>query len=402
MRRRDCYSAASALLAGSLTLLLTGCDHAPAAMPVTAVLGESASAEGFAKAERGVPIQLPIDHGPHDDYRSEWWYLTIALQDPDGNDVGVQFTVFRQALQPPVRKGPDTDQDSIPETETPTESGCAWCADQAWLGHLALTDAAAERHWHAERLSRGVAALAGARAEPFAVWIDDWQLRSDGDEFAPLRLTAGDTDFSIDLTLEGGSLLLQGDQGYSPKGPDQASHYFSITRLQADGVVVRNGVRSDVTGLGWLDREWSTSVLSAGQRGWDWVSLQLDDGRDLMAFRLRRDDARRDPFDQAVLRSADGQERRFSADEFDLRPTRTWTDQAGNRWPTGFDLEIGGERFSIEAAIQDQLMQTLITYWEGLVIARDANGERVGAGYLELTGYGDGDLQATQRAGGRH
>lgn len=375
-------------LGACLLAALTGCGDGQDAVPVAELLGaDDESVTGFAQAERGYEITLPADHGPHPAFRSEWWYLTVALQDDSGADLGVQFTVFRQALQP--------DQNAAPEP-------CQWCSNQAWLAHVALTDSRSGKHLHAERFSRGVGALAGARAEPFAVWLEDWRLASMGAAFEPLRLVAWTEEFAINLTLSGGDLMLQGEAGYSPKGPGQASHYFSVPRLAARGTIELDGQRSVVTGRGWLDREWSTSVLSSGQRGWDWLSLQLDDGRDLMAFRLRRDDNVRDPFDQAILRQPDGAVRRFAADEFTLRPLRFWTDEHGDTWPTAFELVLGEEVLTVEAAIDDQLMRTLVRYWEGLIIARSASGERVGTGYLELTGYGDGDTQASRGVGSRN
>lgn len=375
----------------SLACALIACSGDEPAVTVTELLGDGEDREGFAQAERGRSIDLPSDHGPHNSFRSEWWYLTVALQDAAGNDYGVQFTVFRQALSPPEAAADAVDR-------------CLWCADQAWLGHLALTDVERVKHWHAERLSRGVDALAGAAASPFAVWIEDWRMDSVGPSFTPLKVTASGEAFEVDLTLEGGALLLQGDGGFSAKGPGQASHYFSMPRLRASGRVSAEGQSVAVSGLGWLDREWSTSVLSSGQRGWDWLSLQLDDGRDIMAFRLRRDSGQADPFDQAVVRSRDGIERHLGAGEFSLTPVRFWADELGVEWPTAFELTLVGEpeTLLVEAALDDQLMRTLVRYWEGLVVARDSSGRRIGSGYLELTGYGDDDDAAARGAGPRN
>lgn len=340
-------------------------------MPVTQLLGGSGGTDGFAVAEQGVAMELPADHGAHNAFRSEWWYFTAVLSDAEGSPFGVQFTIFRQALRPP--------QGTPPE--------CDWCADHAWLGHVAITDVNGGRHEHLERLARGSPGLAGAVAKPFSVWVDGLSATSVGAEFLPLRLFARSADVDIDLTLgPGGRLVLQGDRGYSAKGPNQASHYFSMTRLPVTGTLTVSQRSHQVTGHAWLDREWSTSVLSGGQRGWDWLALSLADGRDVMAFRLRRADASRDPFDQAIVIDARNQ-RRYTPEHFALEPTRVWRDERGASWPVGWRLQIADEVFHIDAMLDDQLMRTMVRYWEGLVRVSDADGTEIGRGYLELTGY---------------
>ncbi len=359
-----------------------------------AVLGDAQLAADFARASPNIALQFPQDHGPHPQFRSEWWYLTLMLEDAQGKEYGGQFTLFRQALA----AGPESRSDN------------PWHTAQVYLAHLAVTDVAGGRHRFAERLSRARPELAGVVAKPFAAWLENWRLASLGTALLPLSLRAATDSFAWDLTLDSNRpLVQQGHSGYSAKGPGQGSHYYSLTRLQVQGSLRLDGRAVAVQGSGWLDREWSTSVLSAGQQGWDWFALQLHDGRDLMMFRLRRDDCNRDPYDHGVLVGADGRSQRLGAEQFTLTPLRQWQGpehadllpaavcQAGGEasgspgsgpWPLEWQLQLGDEQFRIRAALFDQRMRTSVQYWEGLVHVYDAAGEaKVGRGYMELTGY---------------
>lgn len=378
--------------------LLAGCvPPAPeadrAGLRLGAVLGAGAHDAGFAKAEMPRAFAFPADHGAHPAFRSEWWYLTAALES-GGRAFGVQFTVFRQALFP---GGPAQDP---------------WRNGQAWLGHLALTDVAAGRHRHAQRLARGHPALAGAEAGvasdaalaeagaarpgpappgAFSLWLEGWRLegRQLTQRDGLWRLDAAAEDFSISLRLaQTKPIVLQGDRGLSVKGPGQASYYYSIPRLRAEGQLQIDGATHAATGLAWLDREWSTSMLSEQQLGWDWFALMLDSGEDLMAFRMRRSDGRRDPWDRAARIDQAGAVRHLQPEDFRLAPLGWWRDERGAAWPVRWSLQIEQAHWQIVAAIEDQRMDALLTYWEGLVEVRDEAGRRLGRGYMELTGYG--------------
>ncbi len=395
-------SAACPLL---LCVLLAACTESAeqAAVPggalrVGAVLGETEVA-GFALAEVPRRFAFPRDHGPHPAFRSEWWYLTATLEDDAGREFGVQFTVFRQALAPPAGGA----------------GGNRWATAQVYLGHLAVTDVAAGRHREAERFARGHPALAGARADPFAVWLEDWRLADDGEGWRLQARSAGDADaFAIDLRLDDEApIYFQGEQGLSRKGPGQASYYYSMPTMKASGTLQLDGRSVAVRGTGWLDREWSTSVLSAGQVGWDWFALKLDDGRSLMAFQLRREDGRRDPFDQGLLVSAGGDSQALGAGDFNLEAERFWTDERGVRWPVVWRLSLaaapvagthlaahGPEVFRIRSLVDDQRMDLSVRYWEGIVAVEAPSGKRLGRGYLEMTGY-DRSSESGERSGER-
>jgi predicted secreted hydrolase len=338
-----------------------------------AVLGDAPS-DGFARADRPWGFEFPRDHGPHPEFRSEWWYLTASLRAANGDEFGIQFTLFRQALRAaPVVGGP-------------------WDASQIYLAHVALTDVAAGTHRKAERLTRGHPRLAGVQAAPFRAWIDGWSLTASGERLEGLVLDTSTSDFALALRFDPlKPVVLQGDRGLSPKGPGQASYYYSVPRLAVEGRIERQGAVVEVTGTAWLDREWSTGVLSDDQEGWDWFALQLTSGEELMVFQMRRGDGSRDPYDQGMWVDAAGQGRHLTVGDFAMEPLRVWRDNRGTAWPVAWTLSLSGpggpRRLRVEAAVDDQRMDTLLTYWEGLVWVFDEAGRRVGSGYLEMTGY---------------
>lgn len=329
---------------------------------------------GFARADSPRTFVFPEDHGPHPRYRSEWWYLTATLASDDGDEYGLQFTLFRQALRPePVIGGP-------------------WDASQIWMAHVALTDAAGGRHIEAERLARGHPRLAGARAAPFEAYLEDWRLQAEGPGLAGLRLQAETDEFAAALRLEPQKpVVLQGEGGLSAKGPGQASYYYSVSRLTAAGEIRHDDETVAVRGNAWLDREWSTSVLGDDRLGWDWFALQLETGEDLMLFQLRNERGVRDPYDQGLWVGQDGVTHPLRAPDFTLEPLRQWRDDDGVAWPVAWRVAVmgppGSRVLEVRAAVDDQRMDTLLTYWEGMVRVYDEDGRRIGAGYLEMTGY---------------
>ena len=326
-------------------------------------------AEAFAQALQPRQFRFPEDHGAHPAFRSEWWYLTFTLKAIGGREFGVQFTLFRQALFP----GGD-----------PADP---WRNGQAYLAHFALTDVQAGTHRHAERLARGHPELAGVEVADgrATAWLEGWRLVMAEERWT---LGAAADGIAVDLAMrpEKG-IVPQGDGGLSAKGPGEASHYYSAPRLRTRGHVEIDGQRHPVTGWGWLDREWSTSALSPEQVGWDWFALMLDSGEDVMAFRLRRRDGARDPYDHGAWIDASGAARFLSASDFRLTPIGHWQDDEGRRWPTRWRLAVGERRLEIAAVLSDQRMDTLLTYWEGLVRVTDDQGRDAGRGYMELTGY---------------
>ncbi|HXH03821.1 MAG TPA: carotenoid 1,2-hydratase, partial [Candidatus Competibacteraceae bacterium] len=222
------------------------------------------------------------------------------------------------------------------------------------------------------------------------------------DGLFPLRLRAAEGDIVLDLTLEAGKpLVLQGELGLSRKSaePGNASYYYSYTRLPTRGVVTVGDQRFPVSGASWLDREWSTSALGPEQEGWDWFALQLDDGRELMFYRLRRKNGTVDPHSSGVLVEADGRYRPLAAEAVAVRPLAYWTSpESGDRYPVRWRLALPAEDLEliVAARLPDQEMRLTVRYWEGAVSVEGRQRERAlrGQGYLEMTRYG-------RRAGGQ-
>jgi predicted secreted hydrolase len=339
---------------------------------------------GFARALGPRPFSFPDDHGPHPEFRTEWWYYTGNLETAAGRHVGFQLTFFRTALAPPDRGAS-------------VGGASAWRANQLYLAHFALTDTAGGRFYAASRLSREALGLSGARAQPFRVWLEDWSAESDVAGGFPVRLRAADGDVAIDLVLESGKpVTLQGDRGWSAKGPEpgNASYYYSFTRMPARGTVRVGGESLDVSGLAWMDREWSTSALGRDLAGWDWLALQLDDGRDVMVYQLRRRDGAPDPHSAGTLIATDGSTRALAREDATLEVLDRWTSPASRvRYPSRWRLTIPTADLAVEItprlAAQELIVGT--RYWEGAVRVQGTAGGRLvsGRGYVELVGYGE-------------
>ena len=364
------------LLAG--LLLVTGCGPAPQTdggeMTASGLLGESPDA-GFARAVEPRHFAFPEDHGPHPAFQTEWWYLTGNLRDTQGGRFGFQVTFFRFALTP-----------------TQADDTSPWRTRDAWMAHFAITDAEAGQHHRKERFARGAAGLAGARAEPLAVWLEDWTLASDPRNPDTWRLDLQADGFGLSLDLDSAvTPVLQGEAGLSRKSaePGNASYYYSLTRIPARGTVRLGERQITVKGAAWMDREWSTSALSREQAGWDWFALQLHDGHELMFYRLRLKDGGTDPHSAGTLVAADGTVTRLAAADVRLEPLRHWHADDGRRYPVEWRLYLPGQDLDwrIRPVLDDQEMRLSVRYWEGAVDVVTAAGESAGVGYVELAGY---------------
>jgi len=346
------------------------------------VLQEGASAS-WKHADPAYRITLPRDHASHPDYKIEWWYYTGNVSTADRRRFGYQLTFFRVGVDP--------------APQNPSR----WAVRDLFMAHFAITDVGAGRHHAADLVNRAGAGWAGASASDYRVWNEDWSATRDAQGRHVLRAeaTLDRTSFAIDLTLdEGKPFVAHGDHGYSRKGsePGNASHYYSLTRMPTRGTLGVGGERVAVEGLSWMDHEFGTSFLEAGQVGWDWFSIQLDEGTDLMLFQMRRGDGRPDAHSSGTVVDAAGRAAPVGAGDFRLRAGDTWTSpRSGARYPIAWTISIPGRALTLDvrAAVAGQELRTErstgVTYWEGAIdVTGTLGGRQVrGRGYLEMTGY---------------
>ncbi len=362
------------LVSALLILLAAAASTAQDRSELTELLDAANAA--FPKAIEPRRFEFPADHGPHPEYRNEWWYVTGNLDDESGRRFGYELTIFRFALAP-----------------QPVESTSAWRSNQLYIAHLAVTDPAGERFLVAEKFSRGAVGLAGAEASPFAVWIDDWSIRATPSAPDAWQLKAASDDIALELTLTPVKPpVLNGDAGLSQKSaePGNASYYYSLTRLATDGRLRIGDATFRVRGSSWVDREWSSSALGDDQVGWDWFALQFDDGRELMVYQLRRRDGSADPNSAGTLVLADGASVHLDNEQILIRILDTWASPEGGTYPSRWQLEIPAHdiRVEIVPVMPDQELFTTVRYWEGAVDLVGAEGLG-GRGYVELTGYAE-------------
>ena len=347
---------------------------------LSALLSAESNA-GFALAIEPRSFEFPLDHGPHPEFRNEWWYMTGNLDGADGRRFGFELTIFRFALTP-----------------QPAAVDSRWRTNQVYIAHFAVTDVGEETFYVAERFSRGALRLAGANANPFRVWIDDWEIvATEGDHVRERwQLRANDEDFALELTLNAmKDPVLNGIDGLSQKSAEvgNASYYYSITRWRTEGRLRLGDQSFVVSGLSWLDREWSSSALAKDQQGWDWFALQLSDGSELMFYNLRNMDGTQDVHSGGTWISADGESRHLDHDDVSLAVSERWTSPKGGTYPVAWNIRLPklGLALAVDPVLDDQELFTTVRYWEGAVdVAGSREGVNVtGRGYVELIGYAD-------------
>ncbi len=361
-----------------LTVFLLVLSAAAATAEERAELVEllDAANDEFPRATEPRRFEFPADHGPHPEYRNEWWYVTGNLDDDSGRRFGFELTIFRFALAPAIEA-----------------SVSAWRTNQLYIAHLAVTDPERGQFFVAEKYSRGALGLAGAEAAPFAVWIDDWSIRADAPSSGTWRLEAESDEVALALTLDSlKAPVLNGDAGLSQKSsePGNASYYYSLTRLGTEGELRIGDATYRVTGSSWVDREWSSSALGDEQVGWDWFALQLEDGRELMVYQLRRRDGSADPNSAGTLVLADGSAVHLANDDISITVLDTWVSPEAGSYPSRWQLEVPAEgiRVDVVPIMSNQELFTTVRYWEGAVDVVGDEGTG-GRGYVELTGYAE-------------
>jgi predicted secreted hydrolase len=334
---------------------------------------------GFAVADGSRPLTFPQDFGAHEDFRTEWWYYTGNLQTRDARHFGFELTIFRVGLVPPT-------------VELPTDS--QWYSHSVYFAHFAISDIASEKFYAFERYSRPGPGLAGAQAEPYHVWIEDWNIT----ERAPAvyHLQAAQAEVALDLTLtDEMGVILHGDKGYSRKGENStnASYYYSQPRLRADGFVQVNGNHYSVDGLAWKDHEFSSGALDKNQIGWDWFSLQFEDGSALMLFQLRERDSGTSDSSSGTSINVNGTPQLIQKNDFEISVLDKWhSPQTQGVYPSAWKIRLNQPNCLLEIhpwMADQELHFPTVTYWEGAVhFAGTCNGSPArGNGYVELTGY---------------
>jgi predicted secreted hydrolase len=317
------------------------------------------------------PIVFPRDHGSHPDTAIEWWYYTGHLADGRGRAYGFQLTFFR--------------------------------ARDVHLAHFAWTDATAGTFVYDEKTHLGLPGIAGAAETGLDVFNEDWSARADPK--GVVTLSAGRRDIgTLTLTLAPAKPpVLHGGDGLSKKGPgeNEYSRYVSITRMVASGTLERAGTRTRLTGTAWFDHEWGPGGLPAGAVGWDWFALQLDDGSDLMLYRMRLEGGKASPFSAGTFVPAAGPPRPIAWSDVTLAPLSTWTSPRSKAaYPAAWSLAVASLALEtrITPLVADQELvtekSTGVTYWEGAcrVEAKREGRPLGGRAYVEMTGYAGRDV----------
>ncbi len=342
--------------------------------PASAPVGAAEAAVNYPAVVPGYRMQFPRDHGAHPAFRTEWWYLTGWLEQGGGEPIGFQVTFFRS--RPGVAEA------------LPVPSA----ARQLIIAHVAVSSPALARLTHDQRVARAAFGLAAASEGQMAVRLDDWRLEMDEHKRIQVRIAA--REFTLELELQGGGpALLQGEAGFSRKGPApaQASYYYSLPNLQVSGrVALGSAAARPVRGQAWFDHEWSSDYLAGQAVGWDWIGINLATGAALMAFRIRGA-AGASVWAGATVRHADGREDRHGPSEVVFEPIGQWqSPRSGIRYPVRMRVTVARIAWELRPLMDDQELDDRVgvgtAYWEGAVVAWSGQ-QRVGRGYLELTGY---------------
>ncbi|MGE4243856.1 lipocalin-like domain-containing protein [Ramlibacter sp.] len=339
-----------------------------------AILASTAFA--FARTAFALPpavLAFPRDHGAHPDYRTEWWYIT-GHATAGSREFGFQVTFFRSRVD---------------ETQAMTSK---FAAKQLVFGHAAVTDLEGRKLHHDQRIAREGFGVATAAQGDARLKLRDWSLERGADGTWHANIPAA--GFALDLRFAATQpVLLQGSQGLSRKGPEeaQASYYYSQPQLAASGRIALNGRTFDATGRAWLDHEWSESLLHPEAVGWDWIGMNLDDGSALTAFRLRRRDGTA-LWDGGSFRTAEGKVSIAPSGSTRFVPRRRWTSPASRAtYPVEWLLTTASGVYTVKARLDDQELDSRAStgaiYWEGLADLYARDGRRIGRGYLEMTGY---------------
>ena len=339
----------------------------------------------FQQVQPGYEYTFPGDHGAHNDFLTEWWYFTGHLFTPDNRRFGYELTFFRRAIDDErVRANPSR-----------------WAIRQLYLAHLAITDEENEHFQYAEKISRGGLGKAGATEGRLETWIDQWSVKAMTQEHHKFRLQAETDNFAVEFLTESAiPPTIHGREGVSRKGSyaHHASHYYSLTRLKTTGLLRIHDETYKVTGISWMDHEFASSDLEDGLVGWDWFSIQLKSGHDLMIYWLRREDGTFSPASSGTLIFPDGSSQHLTHKDLNINIVGHWkSPKSGTQYPSEWTITIPTHQIQahIIPRMADQELRTSrstqVTYWEGTVDVTGTLAQKpmTGMGYVELTGYAE-------------
>ena len=344
----------------------------------------------FKPALSGYPYSFPRDHAAHEEYQTEWWYYTGHLQAADGHTYGYQLTFFRSGMgHPSLAANPSR-----------------WAIQHLYLAHFAVTDENGKSFFYTDRVNRAGIENAGADTVPYHIWNGNWMVETvqsiPGEEQETSHhLVASEKEWAIDLELIPlKPPVIHGQGGISKKGEGatQASHYYSLTRMETRGTLKVHGRALEVKGTSWMDHEFGSNQLSENQMGWDWFGLQLDNGTELMFYQIRRKDGSLDPFSSGTIVHTNGSSQHLTLSDFQIKPDGWWQSPKSNgKYPSAWTLLIPNQdmTLTLTPTVPDQELITTrstgVTYWEGSVIIQGTvQGKPMkGKGYVELTGYSE-------------
>jgi predicted secreted hydrolase len=390
-RGRPAVHAIVALLVAGLA---AACSGGPILANPTAPLASAAVTTPTPPAAADpIPIELPLDDGPHDRL-TEWWYYTGHLRSDAGDRYGFEYVIFR------------AERGAFPTS---------------WVAHVAVTDESGDRFIYAQRLEIGTAVDRSPRAadgtptgfDLAVVGVDPtapepgsrpaWTMRgSDGDDRLTATLSPAEAagagapgGLGLDLRLRSTKpAALHDRDGWIDFGPAGGSYYYSRTSMTASGSLTLDGEALVVEGRAWFDHQWG-DFISVGGGGWDWFAANLDDGTDL-TLSLVRDTDGSHPLAYGTIVGADGRVRHLDGEDFSVTVEGHWTSPMTRAtYPAGWTIEIPGDRLTIQLTptVADQELDTRATtgviYWEGSQVVRATRDGVLlnGQAYVELTGY---------------
>lgn len=351
------------------------------------LLAAGARPAAFTIATAPYRFSFPRDHASHPAYKTEWWYFTGHLTASDGRRFGYELTFFRVGMRP--------------GDPAPAAGESRWRGHELYPAHFAITDVDGRTFVYFERFAREALGMGSASSRRLAVRVDNWWLHGRplaDPQLERMSLHAASDGAAIDLVaIPEKPPAIHGHGGVSRKAACRscAAHYYSYTRLRTSGTLRLDGRRFRVDGISWMDHEFGSDELQANQAGWDWFSVQLDDGRELMLYRLRERDGKVTPQSSGSLIARDGSVQYIPHAGFEVTALGSWMSPHSHaRYPSGWHIRVPADQIDLvlEPLVPDQELVTGtagVAYWEGAVSVRSSTAptRRLGVGYVELTGY---------------